>query len=94
MLAETGESGVYCNSDVLNLPIPGEDVDYDGDLTPIIKEWTSVYAATEDVHATARLEQIRHLHVFESSIPGASPLFGLNRARLAHFDRNSREGTG
>ncbi len=37
-------SGVYCNSDVLDLPIPGEDVDYDGDLTPIIKQWTSVYA--------------------------------------------------
>src|ERR671924_954903 len=45
VLAETGESGVFCNSDVLDLPIPGEDVDYDGDLTPIIKEWTSVYAA-------------------------------------------------
>jgi prolyl-tRNA synthetase len=48
---------VYCNSDVLNLPIPGEDVDYDGDLTPIIKQWTSVYAATEDVHDAARFDQ-------------------------------------
>jgi prolyl-tRNA synthetase len=57
VLAETGESGVFCNSDVLNLPIPGEDVDYDGDLTPIIKQWTSVYAATEDVHDAARFEQ-------------------------------------
>jgi prolyl-tRNA synthetase len=27
ILAETGESGVFCNSDVLGLPIPGEDVD-------------------------------------------------------------------
>src|SRR5213078_2603875 len=26
VLAETGESGVYCDSDVLDLPIPGEDV--------------------------------------------------------------------
>ena len=33
VLAETGESGVFCNSDVLNLPIPADDVDYDGDLT-------------------------------------------------------------
>ena len=33
VLAETGESGVFCNSDVLNLPIPPDDVDYDGDLT-------------------------------------------------------------
>lgn len=42
---------------MLNLPIPGEDVDYDGDLTPIIKQWTSVYAATEDVHDGARFDQ-------------------------------------
>ena len=57
VLAETGESGVYCNKDVLDLPIPGADVDYDGDLTPIIKQWTSLYAATEDVHDAARFEQ-------------------------------------
>jgi prolyl-tRNA synthetase len=57
VLAETGESGVFCNSDVLDLPIPGEDVDYDGDLTPIIKQWTSVYAATEDVHDAARFDR-------------------------------------
>jgi prolyl-tRNA synthetase len=56
VLAETGESGVFCNRDVLDLPIPGEDVDYDGDLTPIIKQWTAPYAATEDVHDAARYE--------------------------------------
>jgi len=56
VLAQTGESGVYCDRDVLDLPIPGEDVDYDGDLTPIIKQWTSLYAATEDVHDSVRFE--------------------------------------
>src|SRR6266566_4238992 len=43
VLAETGESGVYCDKNVLDLPIPGDDVDYDGDLSPIIKQWTSLY---------------------------------------------------
>ncbi|WP_022723213.1 proline--tRNA ligase [Rhodopseudomonas sp. B29] len=57
VLAETGESGVYCDKDVLNLPVPDENVDYDGDLTPIIKQWTSVYAATEDVHEAERYER-------------------------------------
>jgi prolyl-tRNA synthetase len=57
VLAETGESGVYCNRDVLDLPVPGADVNYDGDLTPIIKQWTDLYAATEDVHDAARYEQ-------------------------------------
>jgi prolyl-tRNA synthetase len=57
VLAETGESAVYCNSDVLKLPVPGEEIDYEGDLDPIIKQWTSVYAATEDVHDATRFER-------------------------------------
>jgi prolyl-tRNA synthetase len=66
VLADTGESGVYCDSDVLKLPVPGEDVDYGGDLTPIIKQWTELYAATEDVHDAAKFEgevpEARRLH--------------------------------
>ncbi|HET7714490.1 MAG TPA: proline--tRNA ligase [Bauldia sp.] len=54
VLAETGESGVYCHRDLLGMPVPGEDVDYQGDLTPIIAPWTSLYAATEDVHDAER----------------------------------------
>src|SRR6266540_1209743 len=57
VLAETGESAVYCDSDVLNLPVPGEEIDYDGDLTPIIRQWTAPYAATADVHDAARFER-------------------------------------
>jgi prolyl-tRNA synthetase len=57
ILAETGESGVFCNKDVLDLPVPGADVNYDGDLTPIIRQWTSVYAATQDVHDADRFER-------------------------------------
>ncbi len=41
---------------MLDLPVPGADVDYNGDLTPIIEQWTDLYAATEDVHDTARYE--------------------------------------
>ena len=29
VLAETGESAVYCDSDVLDLPVPGDDIDYE-----------------------------------------------------------------
>ncbi len=56
ILAETGESGVFCNKDVLDLPIPSEDVDYNGDLAPIVQQWTKPYAATEDVHDASRFE--------------------------------------
>ncbi len=57
VLAETGESAVFCDKRVLDLPIPGFDVDYRGDLQPIIDQWTSLYAATEDVHDVARYER-------------------------------------
>ena len=57
ILAETGKSGVFCNKDVLDLPVPGADVDYDGDLSPIIRQWTNLYAATQDVHDQARFER-------------------------------------
>jgi prolyl-tRNA synthetase len=66
VLAETGESGVYLDRDILNVPVPGEDVDYDGDLRPLIEPYTSFYAATEDVHDPARFERevpdARRLH--------------------------------
>jgi prolyl-tRNA synthetase len=57
VLAETGESGVYCDSNILNLPVPDEGVDYEADLGPIIKQWTALYAATEDVHDGTRFER-------------------------------------
>lgn len=56
ILAETGESAVFCHADVLDLPVPPETTDYDGDLTSVIKEWTRLYAATGDVHDNARFE--------------------------------------
>ena len=56
VLAETGESGVFCHKDLLDMPIPGADTDFDADLEPIIKGRTDLYAATEDVHDQARFE--------------------------------------
>ena len=57
ILAETGELAVFCDADVLDLPIPPENTDYDGDLSPIIRRWTKFYAATGDVHEQARFER-------------------------------------
>jgi prolyl-tRNA synthetase len=57
ILADTGESGVFCDSAILEVPVPGEDVDYDGDLRPLIEQWTAYYAATEDVHEVVRFER-------------------------------------
>lgn len=57
VLAQTGESAVYCDRAVLDLPIPGDDTDYEGDLEPIVQAWTARYAATEDVHDIERFER-------------------------------------
>lgn len=56
VLADTGESEVFCHRDVLELRPPDEDVDYDGDLDAMIAPWSKYYAATEDVHDAARFE--------------------------------------
>jgi prolyl-tRNA synthetase len=56
VLAETGESGVFCHADLLDMPIPAEDTEFDGDLEPIVQQRTALYAATEDVHDQARFE--------------------------------------
>jgi len=57
VLAETGESAVYLDKRLLETPVPGEDIDYQSDLAPIVDAWTSRYAATEDVHDQERYER-------------------------------------
>ncbi|MDX1738116.1 MAG: proline--tRNA ligase [Alphaproteobacteria bacterium] len=50
ILAETGESEVFCDKGFLDLDPRAESVDYRGDLQPIVDKWTSMYAATEEMH--------------------------------------------
>ena len=56
VLAETGESAVFCDQRLLDKPIPGPDTDFRGDLNPIFADWTSLYAATEDMVDMAEFE--------------------------------------
>lgn len=58
ILAETGESEVFCDRDLIERNAPGEDVDYGSDLTPIIREWTDRYAATDEKHDSAKFEKL------------------------------------
>ncbi len=57
ILADTGESAVFCDADLVALDAPSDDIDFDGDLTPVIEQWTAKYAATEDMHDAARFEK-------------------------------------
>jgi prolyl-tRNA synthetase len=54
ILADTGESAVYCDKAWLETDILGEEVDYDGNLEPLFQEWTARYAATDEMHDPAK----------------------------------------
>jgi prolyl-tRNA synthetase len=56
ILAETGESRVYCHADLLEIRVPPADVDFAQDLSPLIAQWTRHYAATDEKHEQARFE--------------------------------------
>jgi prolyl-tRNA synthetase len=55
ILADTGESEVYCHRDYLDFVVPSEDVDFNdvAGLKSIVDKWTSLYAATSEKHDSA-----------------------------------------
>ncbi|TAK98867.1 MAG: proline--tRNA ligase, partial [Rhodospirillaceae bacterium] len=52
VLADTGESAVFCDKALLEKPVP-DNVNYDSDLQSIVDSWTSIYAATDEKHDAA-----------------------------------------
>ncbi len=76
ILAETGESQVFCDRAWLDTDILANEVDYDGDLEPFVAKWTSLYAATDEKHdpqacplppdrlVTARGIEVGHIFYF------------------------------
>ncbi|MCG9914811.1 MAG: proline--tRNA ligase [Phenylobacterium sp.] len=77
ILADTGESQVFCHRDLVEMPAPG-DVDWDGDLQAIVDQRTALYAATEDMHEQAR---------FEAEVPEADRLSarGIEVGHIFYF---------
>ncbi len=49
ILAETGESEVFCHADLVDMAPPG-DVGFDSDLQSLVDARTSLYAATDEMH--------------------------------------------
>lgn len=60
ILADTGESEVFCHSDVMGLKTPDHTVDYDNDdaIETIVKDWTTHYARTDELHDEALWSQV------------------------------------
>ena len=55
ILADTGESEVFCHRDYLDMTVPGEDTDFtdDAQIASIVDAWTAPYAATDEMHDEA-----------------------------------------
>ena len=53
VLAETGESAVFCDKGWLEMDVLSTEIDYAGDLSPVVKQFTSLYAATDEKHDSA-----------------------------------------
>jgi prolyl-tRNA synthetase len=60
ILAETGESQVYCHRDVVDFDVLATNVDFDdvAAMQAIVDRWTSVYAATDEKHDAAAFAAI------------------------------------
>jgi prolyl-tRNA synthetase len=56
ILAETGESEVHCDAALLAHDVLADEVDYTGDLQPLVERWTDVYAATDHKHDPAQFD--------------------------------------
>lgn len=48
ILADTGESEIACHKDFISADLTQKEIDFDGDLTPIVDQFTSQYAATDE----------------------------------------------
>jgi len=53
ILADTGESQVFCDKKWLELDVLADNPDANGDLKDFFAKYTSVYAATEEMHDAA-----------------------------------------
>ena len=58
ILADTGESAVFCDKTLLDMEPPGLDLDFNGDLSGEVEKRTQYYAATEEMHDEAAFAAI------------------------------------
>ena len=60
ILADTGESEVFCHRDYLDFAVPGADTNFDDveGLKATVAKWTSLYAATSEMHDAKAYEAV------------------------------------
>jgi len=60
ILADTGESAVFCAREFLDMKVPGEDTDFgnDAEIAGVVNAWTTPYAATDEMHDEKAWEKV------------------------------------
>jgi len=89
LLADTGESEVFCHSDLLDLDVLASDIDYDDvqSIARIIDQYTSLYAATSDMHDA---------EAFNRNVPSDKQLSarGIEVGQVFYFGTKYSEAMG
>ena len=57
VLADTGESEVFCDKRLVDMETPPASIDFDADLQPVIDQRTQYYAATDEMHEKEAFER-------------------------------------
>jgi prolyl-tRNA synthetase len=78
---------VFLHRDLLEETVPPVDTDFSGDLSGIVDTWTSRYAATDEIHDTAR---------FESEVPEDKRVTarGIEVGHIFYFGTKYSEAMG
>ncbi len=99
ILAATGETRVHADKRLLDMDATCSGIDYDSDLEPVVRAWTSLYAASDDKHdpetapvsgsdlLVARGIEVGHIFYFGtkySEAMGASVAMPDGERRLLH----------
>jgi prolyl-tRNA synthetase len=88
ILASTGESEVFCHADYLDFRVPPADTDFSDaeGLRDTVKRWTSLYAATSEMHDPAAF----------AAVPAASQVSarGIEVGHIFYFGTKYSEPMG
>ena len=82
ILADTGESEVFCHADLLERPAP--EADYSSDLDAVIAPFTSLYARTDEKHEP---------EIFEAEVPADKQVTarGIEVGHIFYFGQKYSE---
>ncbi len=86
ILADTGETRIFCDRELIEFDVLDRDIDFESDLSAIVDTWTSRYAATDDKHDPDEF----------TALPGERRVVarGIEVGHIFYFGRKYSEAMG